>query len=467
MADQPGADTGKLRILIVDDEEPIRFALSMCLEATGHRVSTHATIQSALLETTRQAFDLIFLDVRLGNDNGLDYIPTLLRDNPWARIVVITASASIATAVEAMKLGASDYLPKPFEQAHLLLLTRKVAERRDLERRMEALQRTLGSMDPEWDLPTLSPSWRGGLELARRVAASNAAILIRGEPGTGRGRLARAIHAWSPRSAGPFMAVPLQDRSAEETEVELFGGGPEPGERVSAVAMCHGGSLLLEEVGTLPLRLQPALLALMRDKQFARTNDAHVRPVDVRIIATTDTDIECLVAAERFRADLAASLNVIRIDVPPLRERAPDVPPLAGRYLAHFAREHHRHIVGFTRDAMYLLEAHRWPGNVRELRNVVERAVLTCDDEMIGLNHLPVELLNDKAGPSGEPKPGYAIGDLVPLEVVEQAHIRRVVASVGTVRRAAAILKVNPSTIFRKLKGYQSAEEPPVDQPSQ
>src|ERR1700712_4688230 len=157
---EPQPEARALRILVVDDEENIRFALTMVLEADGHKVVAQGTIEGALEETARQAFDLIFLDIRLGTDNGLDYIPQLLQDNPWARIVVITAYASIQTAVDAMKLGASDYLPKPFEHAQLLLLTRKVAERRQLERKMEALQKTLGVMDPEWDFPTSSPLWQ-------------------------------------------------------------------------------------------------------------------------------------------------------------------------------------------------------------------------------------------------------------------------------------------------------------------
>ncbi|MDB5328850.1 MAG: Two-component response regulator AlgB [Phycisphaerales bacterium] len=468
MADHPVAETTSLRILVIDDEANIRFALAMCLESAGHKVVAQGTIEGALSETSRQAFDLIFLDVRLGNDNGLDYIPALLQDNPWVRIVVITAYASIQTAVEAMKLGASDYLPKPFEHAQLLLLTRKVAERRQLERKMDALQRTLGSMDPEWDFPTSSPVWQDALEVARRVAASNVAVLVRGEPGTGRGRLARAIHAWSGRPNGPFTSVSLRGRSSDEVEMEIFGDRAERGGTVGgAVAMCHGGTLLLEEVGTLPLNLQPALVALLRDKEFERPDALDRRPIDVRVIATSDSDLEPLVVSGKFRTDLHSALNVIRIDVPPLRERAEDVPMLAGRYLAHFAREHHRHIVAFTRDALFLLKAHDWPGNIRELRNVVERAVLVCDSDQIGLKHLPAELISGKVTGSGEAVAGHAIGDLVPLKVIEEAHIRQVLVAARTTRRAAAILEIDPSTLFRKLKGYRYDEEPAGDKPSQ
>ncbi len=249
------SESPALRILVIDDEEHIRFAVTMCLETEGHKVVAAANIEAALEETARQAFDLIFLDVRLGTQNGLDYIKSLLEENPWARIIVITAYASIDTAVEAMKRGASDYLSKPFEAAHLLLLTQKVSERRRLERRVDALQRTLGSMDVESDFPTSSPIWRESIEFARRIATANSPVLIRGEPGTGRGRLARAIHEWSRRSGGPFASLCFEGQSIDSIEAELFGAGPEVGGKVGAVAFCHGGTLVLEEISHCPMRL--------------------------------------------------------------------------------------------------------------------------------------------------------------------------------------------------------------------
>jgi NtrC-family two-component system response regulator AlgB len=198
-----------LRILVVDDEANIRLTLGMCLEAEGHRVVGCGNIQDALDEIGRQVFDLVFLDIRLGMDNGLDFLPRLRSENPWAKVIVITAFASIETAVEAMKRGATDYLPKPFEAAQVQLVTRKVAEHRQMQRRIETLQAALGAMDAEADLPTNSPLMQQAIEVARQVATSQAPILIRGEPGTGRGRLARAIHMWSGRAVClRFMSIP-------------------------------------------------------------------------------------------------------------------------------------------------------------------------------------------------------------------------------------------------------------------
>jgi NtrC-family two-component system response regulator AlgB len=454
-----------LRILVIDDEEHIRFALTMCLETDGHKVVAVGTIEGALEETARQAFDLIFLDVRLGTQNGLDYIQTLLEENPWARIVVITAYASIETAVEAMKRGASDYLSKPFEPAQLTLLTQKVAERRMLERKVDALQKTLGSMDPEADFSTSSPIWRESIEFAKRVATATSPILIRGEGGSGKGRLARAIHEWSWRSSGPFASICFDGQSIDSIEVELFGFGPEIGGKVGAIAFCHGGTLLLDEIGNLPMRLQPKLLAVIRDKEFEKQDQFVRRPADVRIIATSSADLGRAVEAGKFRADLLLALSVTQVDIPPLRQRPEDILLLAERYLAYFSREHHKPIGGFNRDASFVLKAHLWHGNARELRNVVERAVIACNHEIIGLEHLPADLMNSNIKARDSVMGSYQIGDLVPLKVIEEAHIQQVLSSAKTIRRAAAVLGVNPSALCRRLKRAKS--EPQNDQLAQ
>lgn len=451
-----------LRILVVDDEENIRFAIAVCLEADGHTVVTASDMEQAFEETRSKAFDLIFLDVRLGTLNGLDFLPQLRSENPWARVIVITAYASIETALQAMKLGATDYLAKPFEQAELQLVTQQVAERRRLERNIESLQKTLGTMDPEADFSTASPLLSASLELARRVADSNVAVLISGEPGTGTEQLARAIHAWSRRSQNPFVSVGFQNLSDHEAEAELFGVASGEAGPVGAVASSHGGTLLLNEISHVPLRLQPRILSLLRDQEFESQDGLTRRPSDVRVIATTHTDLSAAVIREEFRADLQMALSVIQIDLPPLRNRPEDIPILADRFLAHFRRQHHRPCIGFTRDALYVLQSHAWPGNTSELRNVIERAVLECDVEMIGLEHLPPNLLSSarKAAPDAEAFAGsYAVGDLVALQVIEEAHIDKVLKSVRTLRQAAAILGINYTTLWRKLRRQPGAED--------
>lgn len=453
--DQPAMNP--LRILVVDDEDNIRLLLSMCLEAEGHAITATAGIDEALAAVSREAFDLIFLDVRLGMDNGLDFIPELLAQNPWTRLVVITAYASIETAVEAMKRGATDYLPKPFTPSQVQLVTQKVADRRRLEWKYEALQRALCAMDPEADFPTTSAGMRRVLETARRVAASNAPVLICGEAGTGKGRLARAIHAWSERAHGPFSVVSCLNADAQALDAELFGvtaegAGRDRVESTGRVAFSEGGTLLLDEAAQSPPSLQPKLLRLVRDREYERLYNFRARKADVRIVATATNDLADAVRDRRLRPELLLALDVVRLEIPPLRQRPEDLRLLAKRYLVYFSRENHRHIIGFTADAFHALQQYAWPGNVRELRNLIERAVLLSSGDEISLEHFPPNLL----GASSE----YEVGDLVSLDKIEETHIRRVLASAGTIRGAASILGIDPSTLARKLRRFP--KEPPA-----
>ena len=448
----PGASPAEpalLRILIIDDDPNIRLTLSMCLEDDGHEVIAHGSIDDALIEASRRAFDLVFLDVRLGMQNGLDFVGQLLAQSPWARIVVITAYASIATAVRAMKEGATDYLAKPFTPAQVQTVTQRVAERRRLEWKIQALQTALGD-DPEADFPTNNAQMQRAIDMARQAADSRATILIDGELGTGKGRLSRAICAWSGRGDGPYAVVSCDTTSAEALEAELFGAVSRdnpagPVETPGKISFCEGGTLVLEQVGQCPPSLMQKLLTLVRDKEYERQNDFKLRKADVRLIAATSFPLQLAVERRRFSPDLLLALEVVKIQVPPLRQRPEDIPMLARRYLAYFARENHRPIVDFTADAMHALRQHKWPGNVRELRNVIERAVLVCNEAEIALKHLPPDLM-------GGAKSSWTIGDLVPLETIENMHIRGVLAAAGSIRGAAGVLGVHENTLSRWLK---------------
>ncbi len=436
--------TSPLRVLVADDERAIRVTLSVNLEVDGHTVTTAASAQAMLDEVSRRAFDLIFLDLRLGADNGLELIPRILKENPRASVVVITAYASVETAVDAIKRGAMDYLPKPFTPVEVRLVTQKVAERRRLQWQVEALRDAMGRLDPEADFPTASAVMQRALALARQVAGSNATVLICGEPGTGKGRLARAIHAWSGRAAAPFGQVNCETTDADALESDLFGASQDSGEHPGRVAFCESGTLLLDEVALTPPSLQPKLLRLLAEREYERAGDFRSRKCEVRFIATSALDLDEAVKRKRLRPELLLALGVLRIDLPPLRDRPEDIKLLAQRYVEHWARENHRPIVGLHADAMHLLTRHSWPGNARELRNVIERAVLLCDANQLGVEHLPHNLLRDTRS--------FSIGDLVPLEAVESMHIRSVLASTGTIKGAAAVLRINASTIARRLK---------------
>lgn len=437
-----------LRILVVDDEQNIRVTLGMCLEAEGHFVCSATGIEEAIEQLSRQVFDLVFLDVRLGVHNGLDYIEGILADYPWTKIVVITAFASVATAVQAMKLGAIDYLPKPFTAAQVQLVTEKVAQRRRLELKIDSLQAALGEMDPEADLPADSASMRKALDLARQVATSNATILIHGEIGTGKGRLARAIHAWSPRANAGFCSMTCDVGNADELDIALFGltrrDVSPPVDAPGRIELCAGGTLALHDVAQTPPSLQPKLLRLLTDKQFERHEDFKTQEANVRVIATTAADPDDAVKRKRLRPDLLLALDVVRIDLPPLRHRPEDIRMLAKRYLTYFSGENRRAISGFTAEATNALEQYPWPGNTRELRNLIERAVILCQGETIDIEHFPPNLLRN----SGK----YGIGDLVPLDTIEDLHIQRVLDSTGSIKGAAAVLGIGVSTMVRWMK---------------
>jgi NtrC-family two-component system response regulator AlgB len=440
-----------LNILVVDDELNIRKTLTVFLETEGHKVVAVSNFQDAVSENSRHSFDLAFVDLRLGTQSGLDLIPVLLASSPWIKIVVITAYASIDTAVEAIKRGATDYIPKPFTPAQVKLAVQKTAEVRSLEQHVDALRTDLNRINPEVEFTSSSPVMQRTLDLARQVASTDSIILLTGENGTGKSVLARAIHAWSSHSNKPFAEISCPSLSPELLESELFGHvkGAFTGavrDNPGRIASCEGGTLFLDEIGDLPLSVQPKLLRFIQERQYERLGDHATRKADVRLVAATNTDLEQAVKDHRFREDLYYRLNVIPIEIPPLRERSEDIAALAVAMLSFFARNNHRPVQRFTDKAMNALKRHVWPGNVRELRNVVERASILCPHELVGIEFLPEAL-----EPEGESiKPG----DLVSIERLEEMHIRRVLASTKSLQEAADILGIDQATLWRRRKRY-------------
>ncbi len=441
-----------MNILVVDDEVNIRKLLSVSLKVKGHTVTAVGNFQDAVAEAARRSFDLAFVDIRLGSADGLDLIPLLMASTPWLKIVVITAYSSIASAVEAMRRGATDYIPKPFTPAQVNLVVRKIAEVRALELKVAGLQDELERAIPGIDFSSASPAMQRAVNLAREVAASEANVLLRGENGTGKSSLARAIHYWSNRAAKPFGIISCPALSLDLLESELFGHAK--GAFTGAIrnysgriASCECGTLLLDEIGDLPLLIQPKLLRFIQEREYERLGDQATRKADVRIITATNVDLEAAVRAGRFREDLLYRLNVIQIEIPPLRERPEDVVPLALHLLLFFGKKNRRSFQGFTEDALQALGKYDWPGNVRELSNVIERVAILCKADLVGIEHLPDKIAARAAT--------FRLGDPVSLAKIEEEHIRRILAGTTSLQEAADILGIDQTTLWRKRKYYE------------
>ena len=440
-----------LNILVVDDETNIRKTLAISLETDGHTVVAVSNARDALAEALRQSFDLAFLDLRLGATWGSDLIPELLAQSPWMRIVIITAHGTIDSAVETIKRGASDYLTKPFTPAQVKLVVGRVAKMRALEQQVAGLEGALPAGNSDGAIATRSAAMQRVLNLAEQVAGSDTTVLLRGESGTGKGVLARAIHAWSQRAKRQFGIVSCPALSPQLLESELFGHarGAFTGairDNPGRVASTDGGTLFLDEIGDLPLSLQPKLLRFVQDREYERVGESTARHADVRMIAATNVDLEAASRDGRFREDLLYRINVVQIDLPPLRERPEDIPDLADRFVAELRRG--KTVDGFTDEAQAALRSYSWPGNVRELRNVIERALILCRGGQIGVEHLPASFASTRADSE------IAVGDSVSLDRLEETHIRRVLARAKSLDQAAEILGIDVATLWRRRKKY-------------
>jgi NtrC-family two-component system response regulator AlgB len=441
-------------VLVIDDEKNIRATLSLCLEQMGCEVTGVFSPETALSALSQRPYDLAFLDLRLGKADGLELLPKLLSLDPGLIVIVMTAYATIDTAVAAIKRGAADYLPKPFTPAQIRHVIDNCVQQRALRRRIVDLEGRLHEAAPEIDLESDSPKIRSVLEIARRASTSDVPVLLRGESGTGKTVLARTIHSLSPRNQQPFVVINCPTLSEELLASELFGHSrgaftgavrDQPG-RVEAA---EGGTLFLDEIGEISPALQAKLLRFLETREFERLGESKTRRADVRMLAATNRDLEDYVRKGLFREDLLYRLNVIVLTLPPLRERPEDILRLAHHFLQFFAKVARRQPQELSTAAEQALLAYPWPGNIRELRNAIERAVILWPPQIIEPQAFPDSIA--ACGRSEAPE----LGGNYSLEVIEREHITRVMSRTPTLDDAASILGIDSSTLWRKRKKYE------------
>jgi DNA-binding NtrC family response regulator len=455
-------------ILLVEDKESLRAMLRKTLEARGWGVDEAADAYAARRRLQSQRYLLVLTDLRLPAGSGFDVLHAARDADPEAPVLVMTAFGTVEEAVRAMKEGAADFLTKPVDTDHLLLLLDRAIEKRRLLSELVLLR---DDYQERFGLPRVlgeDPAFKEAMLALQRAAPGDTTVLLLGESGTGKELLARALHQLSPRAKGPFVAINCAAIPENLLENELF--GHEKGAYTGATArkvgkaeLAHKGTLFLDEIGDMPLALQGKILRLVQERQFERVGGLATLSVDLRLVAATNRDLRELVAAKLFREDLFFRLSVMPIEIPPLRRRRRDVLLLAEAFLQRFSRELGRRDMRLSEEAKRLLAAHSWPGNVRELQNCLERGVILCDGPVIGPAHLRLEPLRngpeladvlDLSGPMAE------VAQRAAARAEEEA-IRLALRETGGDRAAAAArLGVSLSTLARRLR---QAEPPPAD----
>jgi len=445
-------------ILIVDDEASIRRATSLALDAAGHYVETAENGAVALKSLKESSFDLVLLDLYLGEESGLQILETIRRDHPGVHVVIFTANATIPNAVEATRLGAVDFLEKPFSPDQLRQALKRIATLRSLERKVEELTTEVRTQAPPAQVISKNSALQRQLDVLLRAADTQASILILGESGTGKSMIARAIHEQSPYRDKPFVTVSCPSLSRELLESDLFGHvkGSFTGamrDTWGKVKAAEGGTLFLDEIGELPLEIQPKLLRLLQEREYERLGETTPRKANVRVIAATNRDLKQWAAEGRFREDLFYRLNVISATMTPLRERPEDLVACAENFLKFFADQFRRKVRRFSPAALMTLRAHSWPGNIRELRNAIERAVILAESEEITPKDLPETTISTGLNGHGHDETA-SVGQKVSIEKLECEHIRRIMGITDSLQEAAEVLGIDAATLYRKRKRY-------------
>ena len=437
-----------MKALIIDDDRNISKTLRIYLEIKGIEVLSVRSAPEGVQVFRREAPDVVILDMKLPDGDGLDVLKEIIATSPGTPVVMITAYATIETAVRAVKLGAFDYLPKPFVPGQLDLILEKLKRFKTLEMEVAALK----GIFSEGGVLTRNKRMRRLLNTAKLTAESNAIVLIAGESGTGKGLLARLIHDWSPRCKGPFVTVDCAALQENLLESDLFGHvkGAFTGalhDKIGKLELAGGGTAFFDEVSEVPLQVQGKLLRFLQSREYERIGDPQSRSADVRVIVATNRDLEEMVHQADFREDLYFRLNVVELILPPLRERPEDIPLLSDYFLKRSARMNGKAVTRMASETMQRLQNYPWPGNVRELVNTIERGVILSQEPTLEVSSLPPHIANYNVSEStGE--------SVEKLDELEKRHIQNVILHSSSLEEAAKRLGIDPATLWRKRKKY-------------
>ena len=458
--------TSPIKILVVDDEAGMRKSLGIMLRREGYGTTEAAGGKEAMDQLGREVFDLVVVDLNMDDLSGLDVLRHVKQMSPDIEVILMTAYGTIESAVEAMKLGAFDFIAKPFQPEEILLRVRNAADKRRLRQEVHRLRAEVQSATGLDRIIGVSEPVRRLLGNVPRVGQTDSTVLITGESGTGKELIARAVHATSRRAQGPFVSVSCAALPEQLLENELFGHvkGAFTGAlaaRKGLLEEAQGGTFFLDEVGEAPVAIQTKLLRVLEERCIRRLGDNRSLPIDVRIVAATNCDLEVAVREKTFREDLLYRLNVIRLHLPPLRERSDDIPLLARHFLALHCRQVGRELEGIAPAALAALVRHPFPGNVRELSNVIEQAVALTAGPLIELHDLPERVRHPQATTTPPPRPVTSPAPLgsVPLEHTiesgEQEQIRETLRLTGwNISQAAIRLGISRNTLRYRIEKY-------------
>lgn len=440
----------RIKVLIAEDEEHLGTILEQFLIGRGYQVTVTRDGKSALMALRSEAYDVALLDIVMPEMDGLEVLRNIREDAAHPEVIIITGAGTIETAITAIRLGAYDYLSKPYRMAEIDVLVRRAWERRQLARENALLHNRLSRVDAVPEIITQYAPMEAVLQLVSRVAKSDSPVLVSGESGTGKELIARALHRLSERGTGALVDINCEAIADGLIETELFGyekgafAGADS-RKIGLFELAGGGTLFMDEIGGLEPKLQGKLLRALEQGSFFRVGGTQKVEVNARIVTATNKDLAAAVADGRFRSDLFYRINTISIVLPPLRERAVDIPLLATHFLAHFGGTHPPRL---SDEAMAALQEYRWPGNVRELRNVMERAVLLANGGVIQARDLP---LQNAPSPNGTAQGG----DDVSLAELERRHIESVLSRTNWHQgRAASVLGISSKTLYRKIREY-------------